>query len=110
MAIDSDQFRAVGPSDALPDNWVNPYYLKDLKCRVSVARVGDSLYAFNDLYQSVNGPCPLSAGLLSGTTIMSQCDGAMFDLTSGAVIRGPATEPLGTYDVRERDGVLEVRL
>lgn len=103
-------FRPLGPSDDLPDNWANPYYLADLKLRVGVARVGAGLYAFDDIYQSVNGPCPLSAGLLDGLRIMSQCDGSRFDLTTGQVERGPATEPLTTYEVREVDGRIEVRV
>ena len=109
MATDPD-FRVLGPSDELPDNWANPYYLKDLKLRIGVARVGPSLYAFDDVYESVNGPCPLTAGLLDGLWIMSQCDGSRFNLTTGAVERGPATAPLTTYEVRENDGQIEVRL
>ena len=38
--------------------------------------------------------CPLSGGLLTGTTLMCQCHGSRFDLTTGAVLNGPATEPL----------------
>ena len=36
----------------------------------------------------------LSGGLLTGTTLMCQCHGSRFDITTGAVIDGPATEPL----------------
>lgn len=106
----SEAFRAVGASDQLPGNWVNPYYLKDEKLRIAVARVGSALYAFDDIYHSVNGPCPLSAGLLTGTIIMSQCDGAKFDLTTGAVVDGPATSPLTTYEVHEADGQIQVKV
>jgi len=31
-------FRALDDASKLPDNYVNPYYLEDLKHRVSVAR------------------------------------------------------------------------
>ena len=95
-------------SDGLPDNYVNPYYLEDRKHRVAVARVRGQLYAFDDLAPSSG--CPLSAGLLTGTTIMSQCDGSQFDITSGAVLRGPATAGLATYEVREANGEIQVRV
>lgn len=49
-------------------------------------------------------------GLLSGTTIMCQCHGSQFDITSGAVLRGPATRDLPTYEVREEDGAIQVRI
>jgi hypothetical protein len=42
-------FRALDDAGKLPDNYVNPYYLEDLKRRVSVARAGGKLYAFDDL-------------------------------------------------------------
>lgn len=50
---------------------------------------------------------PLSAGLLTGTTIMCQCHGSQFDVTTGAVLRGPATDGLGTYEVHAagREGI-----
>jgi 3-phenylpropionate/trans-cinnamate dioxygenase ferredoxin component len=101
-------FRSVGRSDALPENYVNPYYPEDLKHRVAVARVGGRLYAFDDV--APNSGCPLSAGLLTGTTIMSQCDGSQFDITNGALLRGPATAALAIYVVRETNGEIQVRV
>jgi nitrite reductase/ring-hydroxylating ferredoxin subunit len=97
-------FRVVGSSDDLADGTVNPYYFEDTRHRVAVARVGDALYAFDDIHAN----CPLSAGLLEGATIKSQCDGSRFDLRSGAVVGGPAQDPLVTYEVRETDGSIEV--
>ena len=35
---------------------------------------------------------------------MCQCHGSRFDITTGAVISGPATEPLELYEVREEGG------
>jgi 3-phenylpropionate/trans-cinnamate dioxygenase ferredoxin component len=43
-------FRALDDAGKLPDNYVNPYYLEDLKRRVSVARAGGKLYAPLYLY------------------------------------------------------------
>jgi 3-phenylpropionate/trans-cinnamate dioxygenase ferredoxin component len=41
---------------------------------------------------------------------MCQCHGSKYDITSGAVLHGPATEPLATYEVREQDGKIQVRV
>ena len=76
-------FRALDDAGKLPDNYVNPYYLENIKRRVSVARSGGKLYAFDDLCN--HDGCPLSAGLLTGTTLMCQCHGSKYDITSGAV-------------------------
>ncbi len=87
---------------------MNPCYLEDLKHRVSIARVDGTLYAFDDL--CTHEQCPLSAGLLTGTTLMCQFHGSQFDITSGAVLRGPASDALATYDVQEKDGKIQVRV
>jgi 3-phenylpropionate/trans-cinnamate dioxygenase ferredoxin component len=105
----ADSFRTVGPGDAIPNDFVVPYYLDDLKRRVAVARVHGRLYAFDDLCTCSDRACPLSGGLLTGTTIMCQCHGSRFDIATGAVLGGPATEALTRYEVQERDGRIELR-
>jgi nitrite reductase/ring-hydroxylating ferredoxin subunit len=107
--LTSETFRTVGPGGAIPKDFVVPYYLEDRKLRISVARVGDCLYAFADLCTCAEQACPLSGGLLSGTTIMCQCHGSRFDVTTGAVINGPATEALHVYEVQEVDGDVQIR-
>lgn len=104
-----DAFRTLGSSDEVPDDFVVPYYLDDRKLRISVARVGDRLYAFDDLCTCAEVSCPLSGGLLTGTTIMCQCHGSRFDVTTGAVVGGPATEALNVYEVRVVDGSVQLR-
>ena len=105
----AEAFRTLGPGDAIPEDFVVPYYLDDRKLRISVARVGDRLYAFDDLCSCAEQSCPLSGGLLEGTTIMCQCHGSRFDMTSGAVVKGPATEALVMYEVQEVDGEIRIR-
>lgn len=105
----SAAFRTVGPSDAIADGSVVPYYLVDRKLRISIARVDGRLYAFDDLCTCADQACPLSGGLLTGTTIMCQCHGSRYDITTGAVINGPATGALNSYVVQEIEGGIQVR-
>jgi 3-phenylpropionate/trans-cinnamate dioxygenase ferredoxin subunit len=105
----TEPFRTLGPGDGIPNDFVVPYYLDDLKRRISVARVDDRLYAFDDLCTCAEKPCPLSGGLLTGTTLMCQCHGSRFDVTTGAPINGPATEPLNVYEIQEVDGEIQIR-
>jgi len=102
--------RTIGPSDAIPTDSVVPFYVAERKLRISIARVGDRLYAFDDLCTCTAEPCPLSGGLLTGTTVMCQCHGSRFDVTTGAVINGPATEPLNLYEAQEVDGDIRIRV
>lgn len=106
----TDAFRTLGPSDAIPNDFVVPYYLEDRKQRIAVARVKDRLYAFDDLCTCTDAPCPLSGGLLKGTTIMCQCHGSRFDITAGTVIDGPSTKALSVYEVQEDEGSVRIRL
>ena len=108
MPVSTVEYRSLGKSGQLPDNSVNPYYVYERKLRVSVARIGDKLFAFDDL--CTHEGCQLSAGILTGTTLMCPCHGSQFDVASGAVLRGPAKRPLTTYDVREQGGEIEVRV
>jgi 3-phenylpropionate/trans-cinnamate dioxygenase ferredoxin subunit len=108
MPVSAIEYRSLGKSDQLPVNSVNPYYVDERKLRVSVARIGDKLFAFDDL--CTHEGCQLSAGMLTGTTLMCPCHGSQFDVASGAVLRGPAKQPLTTYDVREQGGQIEVRV
>ena len=102
-------FHTVGPGEAVPDGSVVPHYLQDAKRRISVARVGDRLYAFDDICTCADEGCPLSSGLLTETTILCQCHGSRFDIGTGAVVNGPATEALVVHDVEETNGEIRVR-
>ncbi len=105
----TNAFRTLGRSGAIPNDFVVPYYLPDRKSRIAIARVKNRLYAFDDLCSCSDAPCPLSGGLLNGTTIMCQCHGSRYDITSGAVINGPATKALNVYEVQEDEGSVQIR-
>ena len=60
--------------------------------RIAIARVGDAFYAFGDT--CTHQGCSLASGELDGTTVTCGCHGSPFDVTSGAVLRGPAERPL----------------
>jgi 3-phenylpropionate/trans-cinnamate dioxygenase ferredoxin component len=107
--LTSNTVRTLGPGEAVPSDRVVPYYLEDRKARISIARVDDRLYAFDDICTCADEGCPLSGGLLSGTAITCQCHGSRFDITTGAVIDGRATEALGVYEVEEVEGGIQIR-
>jgi nitrite reductase/ring-hydroxylating ferredoxin subunit len=103
-------FRTVAPSDAIANEGVTPVYLEDRKLRVSIARTNGRLYAFDDLCTCAKERCPLSGGLLDGTTVVCQCHGSRYDITTGAPSTGPAKEPLTIYAVNEVDGQVQIRV
>ena len=60
--------------------------------KVNVASVGGQLHAFDDT--CTHKACSLAKGKLDGTTVTCPCHGSQFDVTSGAVLRGPAQRPV----------------
>ena len=60
-ASNIDTFRTLGSADSIPNDFVVPFYLEDLKRRISIARVDQHFYAFDDLCRCAEEACPLSA-------------------------------------------------
>jgi hypothetical protein len=44
----TDAFRTIAPGNAIPNDFVVPYYLDGRKRRIAIARVDNRLYAFDD--------------------------------------------------------------
>jgi 3-phenylpropionate/trans-cinnamate dioxygenase ferredoxin subunit len=70
--------------------------------RVNVANAGGHLYAFEDTCTHMG--CSLAAGELDGTVVTCACHGSQFDVTSGAVLRGPAQRPVRSFGLTVLDG------
>ena len=60
--------------------------------KVNIASAHGKLYAFDDT--CTHKGCSLAKGKLDGTTVTCPCHGSQFDVTSGAVLRGPAQQPV----------------
>jgi nitrite reductase/ring-hydroxylating ferredoxin subunit len=73
--------------------------------RVNVTNTNGRLYAFDDT--CTHAGCSLADGDLEGTTVTCACHGSQFDVTTGAVLRGPAQRPVRSRAVAtEGDDVL----
>lgn len=80
MTASNTDFRTLGMAESIPNDFVVPFYLEDLKRRISIAHIDQRFYAFDDLCTCGPEACPLSGGLLTGKTIMCQCHGSRFDI------------------------------
>lgn len=71
--------------------------------RLCLVRDGDTVYAVDDR-------CPHRDFALSGGDVIGPCvlecpwHGAQFDVRTGEVLQGPATDPIGTHAVKLDDG------
>ncbi len=98
------RFMAVSRADDLKEGDMQAFKVQDSK--VAVANVGGTFYAFDDTCTHMG--CSLVEGDLEGTTVTCRCHGSQFDVTSGTVLRDPATEPVKIYPTRVEDGNLKI--
>ena len=76
---------------------------------LAIARLVDgSIAAFDEW--CTHEECPLSDGELEGERIVCTCHGSEFDVRTGAVLQGPATEPVSIYEIRAVGDELEIRI
>lgn len=66
---------------------------------IALANVGGQIYAVSDVCTHVE--CwLLEEGSLAGDVLECSCHGSQFDVKTGAVMSGPAEDPLPVFDVR----------
>jgi 3-phenylpropionate/trans-cinnamate dioxygenase ferredoxin component len=95
----------VGKSGEIGEGDANSFQVGDRL--VGVARVDGALLAFSDI--CTHRGCNLTAGgEIDGTTIQCECHGSTFDMKTGEVVEGPATEPIEVFQVAEVDGEIRV--
>jgi nitrite reductase/ring-hydroxylating ferredoxin subunit len=90
------EFVAVSAASDLAEGEMRAFDVRGTK--IAVANVAGALHAFGDTCTHM--ACSLAEGDLEGTTVICPCHGAEFDVTSGAVLQGPAREPVETYETR----------
>lgn len=65
---------------------------------LAVVGAGGEYFVFDNL--CTHADCELSQGMLDDQTVICLCHGSKFDLRTGGVKGGPATEPLATYKTK----------
>ena len=95
----------IGAVDDVEPGKLRGVQLDDLW--LAVAKLQDGpLAAFQEW--CTHEECQLSEGDLEGERVVCYCHGAEFDIRTGAVLAGPATEPIEIYEIRALDGELQV--
>ncbi len=74
---------------------------------IVLVKQGDTIFAMRDSCSHLGGP--LSEGKVEGDGIRCPWHGSRFCLRDGSVLDGPAVFPERVFDVRVRDGRVEVR-
>ena len=93
----------MGPAESRPDLSASMVRVTE----VALARLPDGSWSAFD-NSCPHEECPLAEGDLEDDRIICYCHGSTFDLRTGAVLEGPAEEPLTMFEVRVVDGDLQV--
>ena len=99
------EFEVVAGADDLKEGEMRAFDVRGTK--IAVANVAGTFYAFGDT--CTHRQCSLAEGDLEETTVICPCHGSEFDVTSGDVLRGPAREPVGAYEVLVEGGNLGIK-
>jgi nitrite reductase/ring-hydroxylating ferredoxin subunit len=114
--------RGIGPDQTVfdpgPEDWMpaadDAQLPEDRPIRVVVdetpvllLKTGDRIYAIHD--RCSHRGCSLSEGTVESNEIVCACHSSRFDLRDGSLLHGPATAPQPAFQVRRRDGRVEVR-
>jgi nitrite reductase/ring-hydroxylating ferredoxin subunit len=98
------EFITVGRPDEVPEGEIRQFQAGSED--VAVANVEGELHAFSDV--CTHRQCSLAEGDLEGTTVTCICHGSQFDVTTGDVLGGPATEPVQTFELTVEGDVLKI--
>ncbi|MCX2740728.1 Rieske 2Fe-2S domain-containing protein [Pontibacter anaerobius] len=105
-AVYPEDFVAVLPESELKENQMR--CVKAGEVPVLLVREKGEVYALAHTCSHLGGP--LSEGdLLDGGRVRCPWHGSVFSLEDGSVVDGPATEPQPRFEVRVKDGQIEVR-
>jgi 3-phenylpropionate/trans-cinnamate dioxygenase ferredoxin subunit len=98
------EFVSVGRVEDVPEGEMRPFQVGGED--VAVANVGGALHAFSDICTHMQ--CLLTEGDLEDTIVTCACHGSQFDVTTGDVVNGPATEPVQSFEVSTDGGELKI--
>ena len=73
-----------------------------------IARVGEDYFALSS--RCTHAAWPLASEPIEGQEIVCTLHGARFDLRDGCPTGGPASKPLATFAIEQREGALYVSL
>jgi len=101
----SENYEAVMPLDSVEENKL--YRVTAAGVAVVLLRQGAQLFAISATCPHAGGP--LDEGTLTGDVVQCPWHGSRFCIRDGRALTGPTTVNAPRYDIRVRDGQVEVK-
>ena len=99
-------FVTVGKASEIEDGEVTAFDVEGQT--IAVANLGGRFYAFDD--ECTHEGCSLADGDVADNAVTCPCHGSQFDVTTGAVLTGPAEVPVSTYPLQVVDDDLKIEI
>jgi 3-phenylpropionate/trans-cinnamate dioxygenase ferredoxin subunit len=96
----------VCKSDEVTNDEPKAITIKGLE--IGIFRVDDRLYAIENVCS--HEYAYLTKGFVEGAVVECPLHEARFCLKTGDCLKGPATEPVATFEIQEKDGEVSVRI
>lgn len=103
---DDEGFERVARSGQVTEGIVRRFMVGDLE--LAIARSDGGVYALHNICTHL--ACKLAAGQVEGGGLTCLCHGSIFELATGIPLNPPATVPVRTFPVIERDGLIYVKV
>lgn len=101
-----DEFQFIAKADEIEEGKGRPYVLGDH--RIALVRYEGEIYALDDLCPHADAS--LACGPVEKGCLVCPWHYAEFDLKTGDVLSGPATRGLRTYEIKEQDGDILIKV
>ena len=75
---------------------------------ILLANIAGKVYAIDN--KCTHRSCKLSSGKLEGENVVCPCHKSVFSIKTGVVINGPAKIPEKTYEVKEENSELQIKI
>lgn len=99
-------YERVARSGQVPDGIVRRFVVEGVE--LAIARSKGKVYALHNHCTHLS--CRLTAGKVENDGLTCLCHGSIFELETGIPINPPATKPVQTFPVIERDGQIFVQV
>jgi len=90
---------------------IGPSVMKEFKIKeldILVININGEFHAIKN--SCSHRGCKLSNGILRGENVLCPCHGSVFNVISGAVVKGPAKEALISYPVLVVDSKITIQI
>ncbi len=104
--MEEDQFQFIAKSEEITEGKGRPYVIEEH--RIALIRYEGTVYAVDDVCPHADAS--LAFGPVKNGCLICPWHYAEFDLKTGEALSGPVTRGIRTYQIKEQDGEIWIKV